>query len=224
MAHSPAEIVEAGYDLMAEEYLAYAAATIGDPRQRFLDELMSHLPDGSDVVDLGCGAGIPSTQALAQRHSVLGVDISASQLRLAARHVPGAEFLKADFAELDLPSASCDAVTAFYSMTHVPREKHAQLLRRIASWLRPGGFVLLTLSARGETDGIHDFVGVPMYFSGYGPDTNREMLLTAGFKVVADEIVSIQEPDVEASFQWLLARRNASRGALRSTNGPALLR
>ena len=122
MAHSPAEIVEAGYDLMAEKYLAYAAATIGDPRQRFLDELMSHLPDGSDVVDLGCGAGIPSTQALAQQHSVLGVDISASQLRLAGRHVPGAEFLKADFAELDLPSASCDAVTAFYSMTHVPRE------------------------------------------------------------------------------------------------------
>ena len=32
-----------------------------------------------------------------------------------------------------------DAICAFYSITHVPREQHALLLRRIASWLRPGG-------------------------------------------------------------------------------------
>ena len=175
---------------------------------RFLDELQGRLKDGSVVVDLGCGAGVPCTQVLAERHSVAGVDMSRAQLKLAAENVPKAELRKGDFVDLDLPVESLDAVTAFYSMTHVPRARHAGLFQRIASWLRPGGYFLLTLSAKGETDGVQeDFLGVPMYFSGYGPSTNREMLRLAGFEIVMDEIVTMQEPDVVSSFQWLLLRR-----------------
>ena len=78
----------------------------------------------------------------------------------------------------------------------------------ISLLLLVGGYFLLTLSARGDTDGVQeDFLGVPMYFSSYGPETNREMLLAAGFELVLDEIVTMQEPDVQSSFQWLLARR-----------------
>lgn len=74
--------------------------------------------------------------------------------------------------------------------------------------LRHGGYFLLTLSARGETDGVQeDFIGVPMYFSSYGPDINREMLQAAGFEIILDEIVTMQEPDFQSSFQWLLVRR-----------------
>jgi SAM-dependent methyltransferase len=208
MDGAPIDIIEAGYDAMADRYLDQVAHTVGDPRMRFLDELQGRLSDGSAVVDLGCGAGVPCTQALSKRHSVVGVDVSSAQLRLAAKYVPTAEFRKADFADLDLPAASLDAVTAFYSMTHVPRVKHAGLFTRIAAWLRPGGYFLLTLSARGETDGVQDdFIGVPMYFSSYGPATNREMLHAAGFEIVLDEIVTMQEPDVQSSFQWLLVRR-----------------
>ena len=208
MDAAPIDIIEAGYDAMADQYLAQVAHTVGDPRMRFLDELQGRLNDGSVVVDLGCGAGVPCTQALAQRHSVLGVDVSSEQLRLAAQYVPTAEFRKADFADLDLAEASLDAVTAFYSMTHVPRLRHAELFRRISAWLRHGGYFLLTLSARGETDGVQDnYIGVPMYFSSYGPDVNREMLRAAGFEIILDEIVTMQEPDVQSSFQWLLVRR-----------------
>ena len=207
---SPVGIVEAGYDAMAEKYLEHVDATVGDPRLRFLDELQRRIAEGSRIVDLGCGAGVPCTKVLAERHSVLGIDVSAEQLRLAAANVPEAEFRKADFAALELPADSLDAVTAFYSMTHVPRERHAEVLRRIASWLRSGGYLLLTLSARGETNEVQDdFIGVPMYFSGYGPDTNRKLLDAAGFDIVLDEIVTMQEPDVQSSFHWLLAQRRA---------------
>jgi cyclopropane fatty-acyl-phospholipid synthase-like methyltransferase len=208
MDAAPIDIIEAGYDAMADRYLDHVAHTVGDPRMRFLDELQGRLSDGSVVVDLGCGAGVPCTQALAERHSVIGVDVSSAQLKLAAKYVPTAEFRKADFADLGLPSASLDAVTAFYSMIHIPRARHADLFQRIASWLRPGGYFLLTLSAKGETDGVQeDFIGVPMYFSGFGPRTNREMLRTAGFEIIVDEIVTMQEPDALSSFQWLLVRR-----------------
>lgn len=204
----PVRIVETGYDAMAPEYLSYIAGTDGDPRLRFLHELELRLRDGSTVLDLGCGAGVPCTRLLAQRHTVLGVDISAAQIQLAEELVPEARFLRADFAGMTQPEASFDAVTAFYSLAHVPRELHAGLLQRIASWLRPGGFLLATMSARGDTNGVQDnFIGVPMFFSGYGPDINRTMLVKAGYAAVIDEIVDMQEPDGAASFQWLLAQR-----------------
>jgi ubiquinone/menaquinone biosynthesis C-methylase UbiE len=201
-----AAIVEAGYDVMALQYLDYMAAAGEDPRLRFLSELDGHLADGSDVVDLGCGAGEPCTRLLAQRHSVLGVDVSAAQLALAAERVPMARFVKADFAELDLPRASVDAVTAFYSMTHVPRDKHAEVFGRIAGWLRPGGYLLLTLSASGGSHGMQDdFLGVPMYFSGYGPDKSRALLREASFEIVSDEIVPVADAE-NSTFHWVLAR------------------
>lgn len=203
-------IVEHGYDAMADAYLDYVDQTTGDPRLRFLDQLLARLRPGSQVVDLGCGAGIPCTARLAEQHNVLGIDISAEQLRRAQDRIPTARFTKADIATVELPPHTFDAVTAFYSLTHIPRVEHADVLRRIASWLKPDGYLLATLSARGETDGMQDdFVGVPMYFSGYGPDTNLRLLDEAGFDPVINEIVTMNEPGGESSFQWLLARKPA---------------
>lgn len=207
MATDPKAIVEAGYDAMADNYAEFARHTTGDPRLGFLADLQARLDDGSAVVDLGCGSGMPCTRLLAERHDVLGIDLSAEQLRRAGANVPSARFVKGDLATIGLPAASLDAVTAFYSLTHVPRREHEGLLQRIAAWLRPGGYLLATLSAAGESDGVYDFVGVPMYFSGYDPDTNRTLLAGAGFELIRDEIVTLQEPGGSASFQWVLARR-----------------
>jgi len=113
MDQEPVTIVEAGYDVMAVQYLDCMEAAGEDLRLRFLNELQLRLDDGSDVVDLGCGAGEPCTRLLAERHSVLGVDVSATQLALAAKNAPTARLVKADFSELDLPADSVDAVTAF---------------------------------------------------------------------------------------------------------------
>jgi SAM-dependent methyltransferase len=202
------EMVRAGYNAMAEEYGDWVSRIVGDPRARFLDLLESHLDLGSRVVDLGCGQGVPSTKALAERHDVLGIDISDEQIRRARRNVPSATFQRANFAEVDLPCSSVDAVTAFYSLTHVPREEHAALFRKISRWLRPGGYLLATLSGHGETDGTQDeFIGVPMYFSGFSPQANRVLLNGAGFDLLIDEVIEMTEPEGPSSFQWLLATK-----------------
>ncbi|MET8848153.1 class I SAM-dependent methyltransferase [Amycolatopsis sp. NPDC004625] len=115
-------IVESGYDRVAERYLEWSARIPDDPRLRFLGELTGRLAGGARVLDLGCGAGVPCTAALAEEHDVLGVDVSATQLDLARRNVPGARFERADMTGLSFPDGSFDAVTAFYSVLHVPRE------------------------------------------------------------------------------------------------------
>jgi len=46
-------------------------------------------------------------------------------------NVPDAHFIHADVTRVEIAPASCDAVAAFYSK-HIPRDEHADLLRRIA--------------------------------------------------------------------------------------------
>lgn len=206
----PLEIVRAGYDAMADLYRAWADATPDPHRARLVAELDERLDDGSRILDLGCGDGLPSAKYLARRHHVHGVDISAEQLVRARVNIPNATFEQSDVLALDLPAERLDAVTAFYSLTHVPRDLHAGLLARIHGWLRSGGFLLATLSAQGATNGVQDdFLGVPMFFSGFGADTNRELVRAAGFELLTDEVVTLHEPTGDATFLWILATKSA---------------
>ncbi|HEX5493889.1 MAG TPA: methyltransferase domain-containing protein [Mycobacteriales bacterium] len=201
-------VVEAGYDAIAETYLDWAGRIDGAPRLRFLGELDGRLTAGSRVLDLGCGAGVPCTRILADRHHVLGVDMSARQLELAREHVPAATFQRAEMTTLDFPAGSWDAVTAFYSLTHLPRAEQAALITRIARWLRPGGLLLATFSVAGGQDSVQpDFLGTPMVFGGPPAEVTRTMLTEAGFDLLVGEPVTQYEPgEGEATFLWVLGR------------------
>ncbi|WP_158850277.1 class I SAM-dependent methyltransferase [Saccharothrix deserti] len=206
MVSDPKHIVESGYDAIATEHLDWIGRIDGDPRMRFLEALSTRLPASASVLELGCGAGVPCTAALAERHDVLGVDISAAQLDLARRLVPRARFLKQDMTTLRFPPDSFDAVTAFYSIGHIPRHEHAALFARITRWLRPGGLFLAALAC-GSSDGVQDdWLGAPMYFSSHDPATNRALLRQAGLTLLVDEQVTMREPEGPATFQWVIAR------------------
>jgi ubiquinone/menaquinone biosynthesis C-methylase UbiE len=200
------QTVQAGYDELAASFGEWGDRVEGDPWERFLEELAGRLPDGASVLDLGCGNGA-KTARLARRLEVVGVDISEEQLRLARAEVPGATFVQADFAELDMPAESLDAVTAFYSIVHVPRGRHPDLFARIERWLRPGGLFLASLSHLGGPGRTEEWLGVEMFFSGFDAETNSMLVREAGFELLADELVWMREPEGDAAFLWVLARK-----------------
>jgi len=200
------QTVEAGYDALADNFGEWMARVEGDPWQRFLDELAGRLPAGARVLDLGCGNGAKIAR-VADRFDVTAVDISEQQLRLARVAVPEASFVQADFTELDLRPEELDAVTALYSIVHVPREEQPALFARILGWLKPGGLFLASLSHVGGEDRVDEWLGVDMFFSGFDADTNRRLLREAGFELLADELVWMQEPESEVAFLWVLARK-----------------
>jgi SAM-dependent methyltransferase len=198
--------VQAGYDALAPRFGEWMAQVEGDPWGRFVEELERRLPEGGLLLDLGCGGGT-KTRRLAERFEVVGVDISEEQLRFARAEVPDATFVQGDFAELDFPAESFDAVTAFYSIVHVPRDEHAALFARILGWLRAGGLFLASLSNVGGPDRTEEWLGVPMFFSGFDAETNRRLIPRAGFELLTDEVVWMREPGLDVAFLWVLARR-----------------
>src|SRR3954447_20612743 len=126
---SPKQIVEAGYDRIAERYSEWTGETLVDERAQFVSLLCERLPAGAEFLELGCATGVPTTRELVKHFAVTGVDISARSIALAKERVPEATFVQADYTRFDLPPARFDAVVAFYTITHVPREEHAALLR-----------------------------------------------------------------------------------------------
>ena len=206
----PKRIVAEGYDAISERYLAWSDLRPSPTRRRYLALALELIPAGSDVLELGCGAGIPMTAALAAGRHVTGVDISSAQIALARVNVPSASFIQADLTTLDLPAASLDAVVAFYSLTHVPRAEHAALFARIRSWLRAGGVFIASLGVEDSPDEIEaDWLGVDMFFSHFSARVNRRLIAEAGFQIERADVVTEPEDRHDARFLWVVARAPA---------------
>ena len=156
--------------------------------QKYLTRFLELIPKQSSVLDLGCGAGFPiDDQVLKKGHLLTGIDFSPSQLVLARKNCPTAEYLQKDIALLKPNEFSVDAIICLYTLFHLSRATHAQWLQTIASYLPKNGYILISM---GEADfeGWHDFYGQQIWSSQFGPQTNREMLAAAGFEIVLDEI------------------------------------
>jgi cyclopropane fatty-acyl-phospholipid synthase-like methyltransferase len=207
----PKRIVAVGYDTISERYFAWSDLRPSATRLRYLGLAVELIPAGSDVLELGCGAGIPMTAALADGRSVTGIDISATQIAAARRNVPAATFTQADMTTLDFEPASFDAVVAFYALTHVPRDEHRDLLARIRHWLRPRGLFLASMGADDEPGDVEaDWLGVDMYFSHFGAKANRRLVEGAGLVIESAEIAVEPEDRHDARFLWVVARAPAA--------------
>ena len=203
----PTQIVAAGYDAIAEAYLAWSQAEDFGGRAKYLAYLLDALPDAVDVLELGCGAGLPVTRALAEHMEVTAVDISRRQLELARVNAPDATFIQANLEELELPDGAFDATVAFHSVTHLPRERHGALFRRIHGWLRPGGLFVASFGATDNPSDVDDdWLGAPMFFSHFDAETTVALVENAGFEIVRRELVQQIEHGVEGAFLWLIAR------------------
>jgi len=200
-------LVAAGYDAMIATWEAWKEQITDDPRSAWCDDLVSRLPRGARVVELGCGGGTEETRALAERFRLTGVDLSAEQVRRARARVRGAEFVHGDITELELEPGSVDAVAAFYVLNHVPRELLSGLFARVHRWLVSGGLFLATLGAGDLPGWTGEWLRQPTHFAGFAPEKNRRLLSDAGFELERDELVSIREPEGEAAFHWVLATR-----------------
>jgi len=179
------DLVRKGYDEIATKYMSVRRKYVN---YRYLERLDALLKPGSSILDLGCGSGKPLDRFFIDHgHSVTGIDISKTQIKLAKINVPEARYTVKDITNLREKEYNVDAVVSFYTIIHIKRETHQELFGKINSFLPVGGLILLTM-ATSESEGIEDFFGVRMYFSHFGSEKNREIIENAGFEIIIDEI------------------------------------
>ncbi len=99
------------------------------------------------VLELGCGVGTV-TQLVAEelpRGSVLGIDLSPRSVAAARERLAAYEnvrLMAADVAAAEV-EGEYDVVLLPDVIEHIPLERHDALFERVASWVKPTGFVLL---------------------------------------------------------------------------------
>jgi SAM-dependent methyltransferase len=142
-------LVETSYDLIAAAYLATKEGYDPDTYAP-LEQLITRLPGGAAVLDLGCGAGVPVSRRLAQQFAVTGVDISEDCIAIAEKltqlcGMAGDKLLP----NVQLICCSADAVplpdesfTVAWSQCSFPSD--LSWLREIRRLLVPGGRVAFT--------------------------------------------------------------------------------
>lgn len=207
MKPEPQAIVAAGYDAIADTYARWGLGADDPIKQRFVQLAIALARPGAKALDLGCGTGEHVSGPLAAHFEVTGVDISPQSIALARQRTPGVTYVVGDMATMDFPEASFGLVVGFYSLIHVPREFHAELLGRIYRFLEPGGVLISTMGADAAVSFAEDWLGAPMYWSHFGAVTNHALVTAAGFDVELAELVSAAENDDSVTHQWIVARR-----------------
>ena len=201
------DLVRRGYDALSYHYRSDDA----DDGQYgpWLAGLHGRLPASAAVLDLGCGCGVPVARFLADAgHHVTGVDISDVQIERARRLVPTGTFLRADASQLQLPPASLDAVVCLYALIHLPLADQPRLIESIATWLRPGGWLLATVGTSAWTGTEDNWLGGPatMWWSHADAATYRSWLHQAGLATIAEDFI----PEGTSGHTLFWARRPPS--------------
>jgi SAM-dependent methyltransferase len=203
----------ATYDALAARFDEWSAQIEPDVRAEWASKVNGYARANEQVVELGCGTGIPVARLLSDQYTYTGVDTSEGMLARARQTVsPNATLLHADMHSVRFEPDSLAAVVAFSSISHTPREQHASLLCRIASWLRPAGVFVGNLHHVDDPDGFDEnWLGAgPMRWSGFDGATNRRLLVEAGFAIVECEPITQTEPDgSKVCPMWFVAQREA---------------
>lgn len=197
-----------GYEKGAYEEIYRNRQSLNAFEAGFFKELQSNLPIKSSVLDLGSGPGVPYDLYLVQQgFSVTGIELSRKHLMKAKRNVPEAQYILGDFLNHPFAPEHYDGVIALYSLFHVPRERHQELLSKVCALLKPKGYLLITVGTKDVPyKERKSFCGAEMAWSYFDADKNTKMIMGSGFTILkmADE----EDFGSAESHLWILAKKD----------------
>lgn len=142
------------------------------------------LPKGASILDLGCGSGVPISQALIDDgFNILGVDASPTLVAAFRGRFPHTRVACEPVERSGFFGKTFDGIIAVGLMFLLSAEAQRSLIRRVGLALNPGGRFLFTSPAQSCT--WSDLTTGRQSLS-LGADDYEAVLLAAGLKL-ADE-------------------------------------
>ena len=172
-----------GYEDLALEFMSRRSSTIGASTVR---EWARTLTPGSSILELGCGHGVPISQALIQEGlAVYGVDASPTLLAAHRERFPAVHTACESVEDSAFFGRSFDGAVAWGLMFLLPPGTQSTLIRKVAGALNPRGAFLFT-SPRQVCAWADSLTGRES--TSLGADEYRRILADAGLSLVGEQL------------------------------------
>lgn len=154
MSGTKTEKIRMHYDTVADTYDHHYDHHRGKKYHTHLsNHLMKALPEGGNLLDIGCGTGLFVEKYIQRGGQGTGLDISGKMLAKARRRCPDCEFIVGTGEKLPFEDCSFNAVSSVLVFSYV--RNPAAMLSEVYRILEPGGSVALcTLGKKLITSGI----------------------------------------------------------------------
>jgi SAM-dependent methyltransferase len=172
-----------GWEAVAGRLIAERDASIGVATVR---AWARRLPERASVLDLGCGSGVPISQALIDDgFAVYGVDAAPTLVAAFRSRFPGAPVACEPVETSRFFDRTFEGVVAIGLIFLLSADVQRALIRRVATALRPGGRLLFTAPAERCTwaDLLTGRESCSLGAATYG-----DLLLDAGFTLVGEDV------------------------------------
>jgi SAM-dependent methyltransferase len=157
-----------GYEDVAAEFIAGRGRNSSGVGASVVAEWSKTLPGEATVLDLGCGTGVPISQALIERgFKVHGVDASPTIVAAFRARFPGVPVECARVQESVFFARTFDGVVAWGLFFLLDAEVQYRLIKKIARVLRSGGKLLFTAPSQSGSLAPDIMTGRPQFSLGY---------------------------------------------------------
>jgi len=155
--------------------------------RQWLDRFRGAMDEGGSVLDLGCGSGEPIARYFVESgHAVMGVDSSASLVRLCRERFPDHAWLAADMRKLSL-GRRFGGIIAWDSLFHLSGADQRAMFPVFRAHAHSGTALMFT-SGPSAGEAIGAYRGEALYHASLDTEEYRELLGANGFRVL-DHVV-----------------------------------
>jgi SAM-dependent methyltransferase len=170
-----------GYEAIAPIYIRGRGSDPQTVGASIVAAWSRRLPDGAAILDLGCGPGVPISQALIDRgFTVYGVDASPSMVAAFHKNFPSMQVQCAAVEDSDFFGHTFDAVVSWGLFFLLTPEVQRALIAKVGAALLPGGRFLFTSPP--EVCSWNDAMTQKLSVS-LGESAYRELLKHAGMSM-----------------------------------------
>jgi SAM-dependent methyltransferase len=210
-ADVPAAMYEGGTYQQAQGVARRIIGPLRDLAERDRLRFLSHLPPGSRVLEVGAGDGKLVGAMRAAGLDARGIDPSPAACAAAAE--AGVEVANVGVDEAEVEPGSLDAVVIWHALEHF--DTPADSLRRVHSWLAPGGTLIVAVpnlaSTQARIGGDRWFhQDVPRHRIHLTPAGATALLARTGFETARIRHLLIEQNPL-GMWQTLLNRLTSER-------------
>lgn len=186
--------IQDAYDEIAETYTQTTEQNETPQEQiQITQKFISNLPETGLLLDAGCG----SKTTLNHNLKSVGIDFSRQQLEQHTTENYPYALTQGDMTHLPFKDNSFRALTAFYSLIHIPLEDHQHVINEFARVLEPNSYALITEGSDQWQGSNEDWLesDTEMQWEIAGIQKTKQQLRTAGFTII--ELKKVPDPTTE---------------------------